>query len=345
MIWVMNMKVLIHTYDTAYQNQAGGVHNRIERTVMALRKLGIEIDFFDKYSTDIKDYDILHIFKLDIASKQLIDYAKAVGVKVVVSSIMSVDRGWVVDCYWMLKWIPLATIYKQTFSICSKLDGVIVETPKEAEYMRKHYHIDNEMLSVVPNGANDVSSKDESIYSALGKKVEYALLVSRFDKNKNQLNVIKALKNTNIEIVFIGGADMSDPHYYDICLEEAYGCDNIHFLGWLNSDNELLKSALGHGSAIICSSYQETFGLSIVEGVMAGATPVISNTLPILEFKTFEDCLTFSPNDIEDIRKKIIKAMHIPKNFKLVEEAKKEFSWESVANKHLDIYRNLLNQR
>ena len=101
----------------------------------------------------------------------MIDYAKAVGVKVVISSIMSVDRGWVVDCYWMLKWIPLATIYKQAFSICSKLDGVIVETPKEAKYMRKHYHIDNEILkSVVPNGANDVSSKDESIYSALGKK-------------------------------------------------------------------------------------------------------------------------------------------------------------------------------
>ena len=43
---------------------------------------------------------------------------------------------------------------------------------------------------------------------------------------------------------------MSDPHYYDICLEEAYGCDNIHFLGWLNSDNELLKSALGHASVL-----------------------------------------------------------------------------------------------
>ena len=77
---------------------------------------------------------------------------------------------------------------------------------------------------------------------------------------------------------------------------------------------------------------------------MAGATPVISNTLPILEFKTFENCLTFSPNNIEDIRKKITKAMHTSKNFKLVEKAKKEFSWGSVANKHLDIYTNLLNQ-
>ena len=337
------MKVLIHTYDTAYQNQAGGVHNRIERTVVALRELGIEIDYFNKYSTNIKEYDILHVFKLDIASKQLIDYAKAVGVKVVVSSIMSIDRGWVVDCYWMLKCMPLATIYKQAFSICNKLDGVIVETPKEAEYMRKHYHIDKEKISVVPNGANDMSSRDELIYSALGKKVEYALLVSRFDKNKNQLNVIRALKNTNVEIVFIGGADTSDPHYYDICMEEACGHDNIHFLGWLNSDDRLLKSALGHASAIVCSSYQETFGLSIVEGVIAGATPVISNTLPILEFKTFKNCLTFSPNVIEDIRTTIANAMHTPKDLKLIEKAKNEFSWESVANKHLAIYKNLLN--
>ena len=54
------MKVLIHTYDTAYQNNAGGVHNRIDRTVKELRKFGIEVDFFDKYRTNIREYDILN---------------------------------------------------------------------------------------------------------------------------------------------------------------------------------------------------------------------------------------------------------------------------------------------
>ncbi len=339
------MKVLFETYSTAFQNTAGGVHNRIEMTAAALRNLGVEVDFFDKFTTDLKDFDILHIFKLDSASKQLVDYAKSIGIKVVVSSIMSINKGWLVNCYQMLKHLPIATTYKQVFSVCSKLDWLIVETPKEATFMKKHYRINEEKISIVPNGSNVILNFDNSIYSFLGRKVNFALLLSRFDKNKNQLNVIKALKNTDIEIVFIGGADTSDPDYYDICLKEANGCDNIHFLGWLKSGNNLLQSAIGHASAIICSSYQETFGLSIAEGIMSGATPVISNTLPILNFKTFENCLTFRPNDIEDIRKKITEAVHTPKDFKLIEKAKKEFSWESVANKHLDIYRKLLNQR
>lgn len=337
------MKVLIHTYDTAYQNQAGGVHNRIERTVAALRKLGIEVDFFDKYNINIKDYDILHIFKLDIASKQLVDYAKAVGLKVVVSSIMSIDRGWVVDFYWMLKNIPIATIYKQAFSICSKSDCIIVETSKEAEYMKKHYHIDGKKLNVIPNGIDAHSLKDDLIYSDLGKTTPYALLLSRFDKNKNQLNVIRAVKNTDIEIVFIGGPDASSKDYYDKCLKEAEGCDNMHFLGWLGSEDKLLKSALGNAAAIICSSYQETFGISILEGIITGATPVLSKTLPILEFDTFNNCLTFDPDNIKEIRMQIKKAIHMEKDLNLINSAKEEFSWESVANKHLKIYENLLD--
>jgi glycosyltransferase, family 1 len=337
------MKVLIHTYDTAYQNEAGGVHNRIERTVSALRKTGLEVDFFDKYKTNIKDYDILHIFKLDIGSKQLVDHAKAVGLKVVVSSIMSLNKGWLVDMYWMIKSIPIATIYKQAFSICSKSDHIIVETSKEALFMKKHYHINDKKISVVPNGIDDVSSKDELIYSLIGKNVPYALLLSRFDKNKNQLNVIKAVKGSDIEIVFIGGPDSSNKGYYDRCLKEAEGCDNIHFLGWLCTGDKLLRSALGNASAIICSSYQETFGISILEGLMAGATPVLSNTLPILEFETFKSCITFDPDNIKDIREKIKKAIYDEKDLDLIKKAKEEFSWESVAYKHLKIYQNLLH--
>ena len=38
------MKVLIHTYETAFQNKAGGVHNRIVRLVSELKKQGIHTE-------------------------------------------------------------------------------------------------------------------------------------------------------------------------------------------------------------------------------------------------------------------------------------------------------------
>ena len=337
------MKVLIHTYDTAYQNNAGGVHNRIDRTVKELRKFGIEVDFFDKYRTNIREYDILHIFKLDISSKQLVEYAKSLGIKSVISSIISIDKGRLIDFYWKLRRLPINTIYKWIFKICDYADSVIVETPKESRYMIRHFHVEYKKINILPNGVDSITDIDNSIYNVIGGSRKYVLCLGRFDSNKNQLNAIKALSGTDIDFVLIGGPDSSSIEYYNRCLSEAEKYKNIHFLGWLNSEDQLLKSALGNASIILCPSFQETFGLSIVEGMMAGAIPVLSRTLPILEYSSFRNCLTFNPYDTKDIRDKIEKAISFNRNYEVSNEFKIEFSWEHVARRHIEIYKSLLN--
>ena len=46
-------------------------------------------------------------------------------------------------------------------------------------------------------------------------------------------------KNTDIPLVFIGGPGKGNEGYYDNCLKEAEGCNNIHFSG--KSINDRLK--------------------------------------------------------------------------------------------------------
>ena len=333
------MKVLIHTYETAFQNKAGGVHNRIVRLVSELKKQGIQVEFFNKYTTTISDYDILHIFKLDSGTKQLVDYAKSVGVKVIVSSIVSLEKGGLVDFYWFIRRLPFATLYKQLFHICDIADGIIVETPKEAKFMARYYHVPHEKLYTIPNGADHNNDFDDSIYARIGKSCSYATIVGRFDKNKNQLNVIKALKDTNCEVVFIGGPDPANVEYYEECKKTANHSHNIHFMGWLNSEDKLFKSILGNARAIVCPSYQETFGLSIIEGMMAGATPVVSKTLPILDYDEMKNCITFDPDNTKSIREAIECALSCtPERERNVNSV---FSWESVSKSHIKLYEKL----
>ncbi|WP_281532029.1 glycosyltransferase [Anaerocolumna aminovalerica] len=339
------MKILIHTYETAYQNKAGGVHNRIERTVLALKSNGIEVEFFDKYKTNITDFNLLHVFKLDLSSKALIDYAVSMGVKVVVSSIMTIEKGWLVTFYWKIRHLPFATLYKQVFTICKKVDGMIVETPREAQFMKRYYHLDDDKLAIIPNGAESISNSTDLIFDRLKCRCDYAIIVARFDENKNQLNVIKALKSTNINVVFVGGPDSTSREYYDKCILEAKNCNNFHFLGWLNSEDRLLKSALGNAKVLVCPSYHETFGLSIIEGIMAGATPVISNKLPILDFELLSDCLTFNPNNLDDIRKQIKKAMDMKRNQDFISKIEAYFSWDSIARQHIEFYKSVINNK
>lgn len=332
------MKILVQTYDTAFQNQAGGVHTRIVNTVSALRKRGVEVDFFDKFHTNVADYDILHIFKLDISNLGLIKYAKDKGIKVVLSSIVTVEKGWVIESYWKLKKLPLMTTYKLLFQELHLVDAIIAETPKEQEFLIKHYHVLPDKVAVIPDGADDIMTESKIIFDAIGKMCDYALAVARFDNNKNQRNVIRALKNTNIEMVFIGGADFISPEYYATCIEEAKEANNIHFLGWVDSNSELLKSAYCNAKVIVSASFHETFGLSIVEGIMAGAIPVVSKGLPILEYEIFEGCITCDPNNVEDIKEKITIAMKARTEEGTRLRMQDFFSWESVADQHIELY-------
>ena len=170
----------------------------------------------------------------------------------------------------------------------------------------------------------------------------YALVVARFDQNKNQLNVIRAMRDTDNTIVFVGGPDPSSEEYYQYCLEEAKDSKNIVFLGWLDSEDSLLKSAYGNAKVIVCPSYNETFGLSIIEGIMAGAIPAISNTLPLCEYDAFKNCFRFNPNDVSEIKETIVEALNSYIDDRYIKNVQKQFSWDSVARKHIEVYRKIL---
>lgn len=341
-------RVLIDTYDTAFQNVSGGVRNRILSIVNTLKNKGVCVEYFEKYKTNICDYDVLHVFMLKVDNYSLIKYAKENGLKVVISSIVVLTGEKQLKLYWKLRKFPIMTTYKVLFNICDMADSIVAETIQEARFLEKYYHVPLEKIMVIPNGAEKIESKSQSVYDKIGKKCEYALEVGRFDKNKNQLSVIKALKNTDLEIIFIGGASSAEPEYYEKCVKLAKNSPNIHFFGWLDHEDDLLKSAFCNAKAIISSSFNETFGLTIIEGIMAGAIPVVSNTLPILDYSSLRDSIKFDPSDVLDIREKISFVMRKQlaelEKAEFIDKVSAEFSWDKVAIEHIKLYEVLCNE-
>ena len=334
------MKVLIYTYDTAYQNKAGGVHNRIERTVESLRHVGLIVDYFNPFFTNIADYDVLHIFKLDSSALAIANYAHLKGLKVVVSTIVTLEKGWLTNLYWYMQKMPFSTLYKQTFKLCNVASTLIVETPAEALFMQKYYHIPQNKIRIIPNGADNLAEAvpNDLVFEKIGGRKNYALVVARFDENKNQINLIRSLKESNIDLVFIGGPDANHTKYYNDCIKEAEDSQHIYFLGWQDNGSSLLKSAYANAKAIICPSFHETFGLSIVEGILAGAYPVISKNLPILGFDVMHRCITFNPNKLAEIKNAVLKAMDANEVFPDRKKVQSFFSWDSVAKNHVSVY-------
>lgn len=332
------MKVIIHGYNTCCQNKAGGVQVRIRKIASLLKKRGIEVELFNPFVTDVSTCDVLHIFGLGIENRTLILCAKQQSKLIVMSAVVPITNKMKLYLYKFLHHFPIYTTYSVLYDSLQMTDVVIVETQAEADFLHRFYSVNYKKMVVIPNGIDAFTYQGDEIFTRLCKHCDYVLQVGRFDKNKNQLNVIKAIKGTGIDMVFIGGAEITEQSYYQKCVDEAKGHDNIHFLGWLSQDSPLFQSAYANAKLVILPSHYETFGLVLLEGGMAGADLALSNTLPILCYSSFKKCRTFDPNNIKQMREVIKDAFERPKDVTLKDKLINEFNWDTIIDQHIKIY-------
>lgn len=92
------MKIVITGYNTCAQNSSGGVQVRVRKIYEHLLKRDdVEVEYFCPMTTKLCDCDILHIFKLEQEYFNLILCAKKLGIKIVLSSIITITDGWKLD--------------------------------------------------------------------------------------------------------------------------------------------------------------------------------------------------------------------------------------------------------
>ena len=339
------MKVVITGYNTCGQNTSGGVQNRIRQIYNRLSlKNDVNVEYFCPMTTKLEDCDILHLFKLEIEYIKLIKCAKGKGTKVVLSSIVPLTKGWKVDLKRILfKHLPIRSTYKIMFEMMNLVDFIIAETEQERSFIHKHFKVPNEKIAVIPNGIDPFDFEGNQIFDKIGGRKDYVLQVGRIDRNKNVCNVIKALKGTGIDYVVIGGADFENSQYYKDCLKEAADDEHIHFLGWVDSNSDLLKSAYANAKVLVLSSFQETFGLVALEAGAAGCNLALTKWLPITDFKSLENCWFFDANCIEDIRAKVLAAFSTERDRVTQKKILEEFSWDKIIDSHISVYKKLIN--
>ena len=341
------MKILFKGYDTVAQNPGSGLANRIRRTEEEVRRRGMETELFGEFSSRVEDCDILHVFSLDFQNYQVISWAKQKKKKIVLSSVLNCEQAHLADFFRLVgNRLPLPVPMQLRFRILRAADAVVTETEAEKRFLRDHYGVPEAKMTAVPNGVEPWDEADigREIFDRIGDADKYALVVGRFDPNKNQLNVIRALKNTGVHTVFIGGPDHLHPDYYQTCLSEAKGDGHFHFLGWVGYQSPLMRSAYRWADTMIVPSHQETFGLSLLEGGAMGAKLCVSKTLPILEYGFVAEEDRFDPKKPEEIRETALRVLNRGKDSLTREKIAALFSWEKVTDRLADIYHKVLSR-
>ena len=190
--------------------------------------------------------------------------------------------------------------------------------------------------SVIPNGV-DIKFKDgnSKLFESKYKINDFILFVGRIEHRKNLLRLIMAFIKSNLKTNLVIIGKIEDYDYYNLCKKESN--EKVIFIPPMPHDSEILKSAYKSAKVLVLPSFLETPGLSALEGGLAGTNIVITKIGGTNEY--FEDYAFYiDPFDEKDIQKALISAYNAPSTDELSKHIQKEFTWDKVAQKTLDVY-------
>lgn len=361
------MRVLMIARKTL-NTSPGGDTIQINSTAEYLRYLGVEVDICIGDTTiDYSNYDIMHFFNIIrpddilphilhsklpfVVSTIFVDYSEYEknrgGFLGLLANIFSSDK---------IEYIKaIARFLKNGDSINSKyylLNGhraSVKYVAKKAnlllpnshnEYARfvKKYDVTTP-YSKIPNAIDTLTFS--STISPNEKFKNHVLSVGRIEGRKNQLNLIKALKGTDLFLTIIGKPSPNHIAYYNECVKLIEENDNMQLIDHI--DHKQLAAIFKAAKVHVLPSWFETTGLSSLEAAIMDCNIVVTPQGDTEEyFKEF--AYYCQPDDVYSIKEAVIKAFHEPNSDSLKQLILNEYVWEQTARQTLQAYTTVLKK-
>jgi glycosyltransferase involved in cell wall biosynthesis len=351
---------------TTLYSARGGDTIQVMQTARLLRQHGIVVDIIlTNELINYSQYKLLHFFNITRPADILHHITKA-NLPFVISTIL-IDYS-EYDKYhrkglsgMLFRYLPDSTIeYLKVFfrwvkgndkmmSLAYALKGQnksIKEILKKAGLLLPNSTSEYKRLSqrygcqknhiIVPNG---VDGNLFRFNRHIKKDPKMVLCVARIEGIKNQLNLIKALNNTDYTLFIIGAYAPNQFSYYESC--RAAAADNIHFIEQV--PQEALVYYYQKAKVHALPSWFETTGLSSLESAAMGCNIVITDKGDTQEYfgNHAEYC---SPESPDSIFAAIEKASVKPRNDTLRLKIANDYTWQKASMRTAEGYFKTIHQ-
>jgi rhamnosyl/mannosyltransferase len=234
----------------------------------------------------------------------------------------------------------LAKTYYSTFAKrMLNYSKIIATTASYAKYSTFLRLVPNDKLRIIPNGIDiekfNPNVQYKSILDNYSLEEGYILFVGRFVTYKGLHVLMKAMKNSDKELVLVGKGPLEN---------ELKKYTIGTFLGHI-PDNELPALYRGAGVTVLPSiNSNEAFGMCLLESMSCGK-PVVTTNLPgVKEIAGFGG-LTVPMDDPSALHEGIEKAINQEYDpISLHNRIKNNFSWDIIAEKNIEIYEEARNK-
>ncbi|NTG62306.1 glycosyltransferase family 4 protein [Agrobacterium rhizogenes] len=256
------MRLLLTTYHQAFLAPGGG-ETELHQLADYINDVGGRADLYGPNSRRLSTYDAVIHFSAHGGGERLLSEIKAAGKPIVL--------------------IPNFNFFDQQHSAhdivqrhLDLADLVILRTNAEKELCQRNFAVSAAKIAVVPAGIAPGFGKpaEERLFQSAYGLDQYILWVGQIAEHKRQLEVITALRDIDIPLVFVGG--YADKHYYDKC--RAAAGENVRFLPYMQPASEILRSAM-QSCAVYLELGDDYPGFSALEAALAGS-PMVLNDHP-----------------------------------------------------------------
>lgn len=215
---------------------------------------------------------------------------------------------------------------------CNACDVLIALSTSEADALAHDFGIPRERIVVAWCGTETryADTSPELFQDKFGLR-DFVLCVGRVDANKNQLNLIRALRGESVTLVLAGGS--LAPHYLAEC--KKYAGANVHFLPSLSEEELGSAFAAAHTHALV--SWLEVVGLVTLEAAVAGCNVVLTREHGARDYVGDAGWYCDS-SDLASIRSAVLQAQRAPRQTALREHLLKSYSWDKHAQTIAEAY-------
>lgn len=213
--------------------------------------------------------------------------------------------------------------------IVRESQGVISPSQYLLDRMKSNYPLGKYFL--IPNGI-DYGTYEKLSHSNKQKTI---LIMGRLQKFKNVQSIIRALKEVEMsdwKVIILGDG----PYRQDLerMVQELQLQDIIQFKGWIDNKSPEQLKIIGESSIYISASRFENCPMSVVEVVVAGNYPILSD-IPAHRQLLSEDRFYFDVDNIDELRKKIRNIMDIVEaGNELMIPTMEKFGWERISKEY-----------
>jgi glycosyltransferase involved in cell wall biosynthesis len=227
---------------------------------------------------------------------------------------------------------------------------VITSSHATEKLLISHANVSPDKIRVIPLGVDpplSTLSPDERLREReriIGPNGEMILSVGVIQTRKNTLNMVKSLKllPPKYKLVLSGGNGYGSEEIHNFIRTESLE-ERVKLLGFV--DDAQLARLYQAASAFLFPSFEEGFGIPVLEA-MANGVPVVTSNVSSMPEVGGEAALYVDPHNPEEIAQRVAEAAeNVALRASAVKKGlmrAKEFTWRRTAQETLGVYDEIL---